>query len=546
MAQMRQEPQNNWRLILHELEALGYDEESSALVEDINRGDKGKIEKYLLEERDLVERFFFSYPALTWLMVKVGNEMIFPLLVASWTSLSDALVASLKEVPMKSEYIHYIRNEETARDFSSSFPHLISRTSTFAITTRESGGWLYWYFVIFPSLFYEHITDLLYWSTKSLYPEDVAFVLDKGKNLLSSKDLLNVVKRIIENVQDSYRRWGKYGWQHISASLKEIVNMIVSDPNLQVDETQSTNIEMILSILAKYRFNEAIKIIVSHNKINFDNELLHSADNDLLRFLLADGLFDPREADVLFSTITPKDETPEITKERIKIILEDGRVFESEYENAPTKAQRGAELAAGFGQQDLVEIFLSYEEIDPYGVLHSAVSNNQLELVKWLLTQPRVHPGEYQNGVIVQSIWDKNTAMSRLLLRDPRVSALGNNNRLLHEAIAKKMLAIVKILLKEKKVVPRLSDLFFAIDRGEDKFFPLLMEYAKVDSLDFIDLLKRAIKRYKKKPDAIRNMIPMILNDDRLKNIVSARNEIKAAIGNNSDLQFILSHSKLQ
>lgn len=54
---------------------------------------------------------------------------------------------------------------------------------------------------------------------------------------------------------------------------------------------------MMLVNLAKYQFNDAIKIFIERNDIQ-DNYLLRYADSELLPFLLMDRGFDPRETRV--------------------------------------------------------------------------------------------------------------------------------------------------------------------------------------------------------------------------------------------------------
>lgn len=65
---------------------------------------------------------------------------------------------------------------------------------------RSPEGWIYWYFINFPEQFNDDIPSFLYWSAKSKYPEDVVFVLDKGKDLLTSKHLRDVLKEMMDYI----------------------------------------------------------------------------------------------------------------------------------------------------------------------------------------------------------------------------------------------------------------------------------------------------------------------------------------------------------
>ena len=112
-----EEKQNNWRLIVEELDAVTANKENFSLLEAINSGDINQIKNYS-DEKDLLAEFFLSYPALTWLMMHVApEETIIPLLI------SQGLY--LEEIEMKEEYIPFISDEKTAEELVKNNPSLL-------------------------------------------------------------------------------------------------------------------------------------------------------------------------------------------------------------------------------------------------------------------------------------------------------------------------------------------------------------------------------------------------------------------------------------
>ena len=218
MAQMIQEPQNNWRLILHELEALGYDEEAGKLLDIINRGDRKTVEEYIRFRKDLIEDFVFSFPAITWLLMKTGDEdVIYPLLIS--------VGMYLEEIPMKREYISFIKDEEIARIIFSSYSSLLPPGLAWPkeiIADRFPDGYLYWFYVAFPKRFYDRIGDFIEWSLISPYREDVIFVLKKGKDVINGGHLFHALERLLNKWEEIYQQNGRPFWMRAPYHIRKM------------------------------------------------------------------------------------------------------------------------------------------------------------------------------------------------------------------------------------------------------------------------------------------------------------------------------------
>lgn len=103
---MKEEKQNNWACIYHELQSINYNQDYLELLDIINKGNIRSLVRYIKPNK-LVEDFVFSYPALVWLMLYVGpKKTVVPFL------LSRGLY--LNEIPFKPNHIKYIQSMEDA------------------------------------------------------------------------------------------------------------------------------------------------------------------------------------------------------------------------------------------------------------------------------------------------------------------------------------------------------------------------------------------------------------------------------------------------
>lgn len=131
------EPQNNWRLIYQELESIGMNNEHMDLLSVINQGKEKELKRYVYNDR-LISEFFFSYPALTWLMLKVSSrDVIVPLLITQGLYLND--------IPFNEEYIEYIRDLKTAKQLRLLYSDIINDENV-ANENPLTSGHFYWLF----------------------------------------------------------------------------------------------------------------------------------------------------------------------------------------------------------------------------------------------------------------------------------------------------------------------------------------------------------------------------------------------------------------
>lgn len=173
LKQMRQESQNNWRLLYEEMDAITYNEKHMALLTSINNKNKDievssmvdvltimkslstlrlKLRKWrraYQEEsytREEIEGFFFSYPALSWCLLHI---------IASETMAGSLIYHGLflSEIPMKKEYVSFIRSLHVAKELYALYPHLINLDDDEyrkLPNTIESLGYIYWIYVADP------------------------------------------------------------------------------------------------------------------------------------------------------------------------------------------------------------------------------------------------------------------------------------------------------------------------------------------------------------------------------------------------------------
>lgn len=111
---MKKEPQNNWRLLYEELQAINENKEHLEILSYINEGNVNRILLYA-DDKETVEEFVFCYPALTWLLLKISTD--------------DSMVALLlphgiflSYIEMKKEYIGYLRSLKITRELYQKHP----------------------------------------------------------------------------------------------------------------------------------------------------------------------------------------------------------------------------------------------------------------------------------------------------------------------------------------------------------------------------------------------------------------------------------------
>lgn len=105
------EPQNNWRIVCEELEAISCNPLHFSLLRTILDD-----EMVYIDESDFIEEFVISYSSLVWLLLKISpSRTMYPLCISQNVYLEEIM----KDNRWK-EYIYAIRSMETAKVLFSS------------------------------------------------------------------------------------------------------------------------------------------------------------------------------------------------------------------------------------------------------------------------------------------------------------------------------------------------------------------------------------------------------------------------------------------
>lgn len=137
LKKMKQESQNNWRLLCEELEAINHNELHLRILSFINEESSS-----FSFNNEILEEFIFSYPAITWCLCKiVCSDRMASLLIPHGLCLSF--------FEMKEDYLVYISSLETAQTFYDLFPNLIITKNIIEALeepNREQSliGYIYW------------------------------------------------------------------------------------------------------------------------------------------------------------------------------------------------------------------------------------------------------------------------------------------------------------------------------------------------------------------------------------------------------------------
>lgn len=527
---LRIEQPNNWALIVNELETLGQDEEINEFMDYINEENIEEIENYLIHDRQLVKNFLIFYPMLTWLLMKIGNEnVIVPILISFWKSLRKPISEELEKGLFKTKFIPYIRDVKTARNFFRLYPSFINNLPLEDLIIRKSPeGWIYVYYSHFPVQFKENIKDILFWSLNSRYSEDVDFSLEKARDSLTMEDVLFILKKIYKYLRDNASS------NKVNDFFRKNVNILFEKPLIQeyMKNYDPRFIRQLLIEFLRFSINNAAKIILNIGNMN-PNVVLEYGDNEILKFVLKRDDIKPLCSHLDTRWYNKRD--IEETREKIKILLEDGRILEKcDVQKLQKEAQRFVRLNEEF----LLEIFLEYPFIDPYKILKIAIENDKKEIVKWLLSHPRIDRKE-----------NKYYEMACILLGKANKKMLKNKNLLMKEAISERLEPIVKILIR-KGYIPTMDDLVLALDEPHQFIFPHLLKAAQLSSNDLLYLLRYSMKMEEPRQyvgeiligisHVYREIIISILFDKRLKKTKFLREELAQEIGNNRSLYYIL------
>lgn len=109
---MKEEKQNNWKLIYDELEAINHNPVHMRIPSMINE-NKDLLRNITKKE---MEEFCFCYPGLTWCFLQLDEEEMVAILLFHG--------CFLKYLPMKKEYVRFLESLDIAQELYSLYPSL--------------------------------------------------------------------------------------------------------------------------------------------------------------------------------------------------------------------------------------------------------------------------------------------------------------------------------------------------------------------------------------------------------------------------------------
>ena len=418
------EPQDHWRLLYNELLALSEEESYQALVDAINSGEEEQIQPFLNKERFLSD-FMFSYPALTWLMMKVSPEKtIIPILLRTGKYLD--------EIPIKRDYIKYIVDEEIVKILIEEWPFLLRQEDSDLIGYL---GEIYWYKTLYPSSFEENKEKILMNVAKVEDLSAILFMLSLGE--FSEATLFRVLLVVLD--------------KKTSSDNEENILHIL--PRLDYDNLLGRNMwrtQHVIGKLINHSYANALKEFLSRSKFPKNSGILPKASIPtipILKVLLEDGRFDSD----LFHIIRKTEDIEIInfllsynnsfTKWFIMGLLyhfiktENHPFIEALIYNKIIDLNRLIEKASFEGDIGVLEVLLQYPLIDRKRLLHAyflwAVKRKEIEKILYLLEYEELDPSANNNEALRIVISLHKPRLSRLdfsnvidiLRSDPRVAA---------------------------------------------------------------------------------------------------------------------------
>jgi len=123
--------------------------------------------------------------------------------------------------------------------------------------------------------------------------------------------------------------------------------------------------------------------------------------------------------------------------------------------------------------------FLPFETL----LIFTAIENDDIDIVKEILTKGRVDPSYNNNKAISSAAYYGNTEVARLLLDDPRVDPSNNDNWPIRWASENGNTEMVKLLLSDSRVDPSANNnyaLRFAKENRHPKVVRLLLADSRV------------------------------------------------------------------
>lgn len=351
----KDEKQDNWSKIAHELESLHYNADHVKLLNAINSGEENRIYPfYTDEEREIVSDFIFSYPALVWFMIHISpKKTIMPLLVSSGESLFPHLSFYLEEISVTERAIFYLRDEKTARIFYGKEPEIFPLNKEDYILWVRNG-----------------ITGKILWALQSPEMDTIKIntftlrrAIENGYECLASIILSRGKAKITEI---SF-------YNAVFSNCIRIVKLLLENGIVNIDRVSPRALD--IAVLADY--TNMVSFLLESSPLGFHHEILsHAIRNgnvEILQLLLKDRRMVPDSKDISSVVLLGK-------KESLQILLD-------HYNGSPV--DNDLLQATLLNKPEIVRIILSYSSINPNcsnnrPIIYS-MRNKQIECVSLLL-----------------------------------------------------------------------------------------------------------------------------------------------------------------
>lgn len=376
LKQMKKEPQNNWRLLYEELQAINHNEEHLNILHVINEGKKTNLLLYA-DDKEIIEEFVFCYPGLTWILL-IDDCMIALLLPHG---------IFLSYIEMKKEYIGFLRSFDVVKTLYSQSPSLI----TLEDLTEEilhgqdsylTTGYLLWLFSAYPV--YEKLLVGL---------DDVIFQKLCSRVIYSSN--IDVVKKFIDIVEKEERTM--VFLLRISARCHEddIACYILS-----FYEYLPTP----FSLLKMAIYNKMVKMVPSIlNRISIED--IEGRDDEML-----------------------KDIIDNFNEKILRLILESGKIYLRENaineETYLMKSEYLLDLEITYDGDienfRIIEILLEYDpHMDLYHIVQNAIKHSRIKILESIC-----HLTNYlkRRNFIEEAVFSGNPEIAKLIIESCEAS----------------------------------------------------------------------------------------------------------------------------
>lgn len=290
---MKEEKQNNWALVAHELEALSYDEKVNEIIHIINEGTWLDLVPY----KDYIDTFFFSYPAILWLLgeIKPYSDSLSSLFIYQNMHLND--------VDLLPPMIEFIRDRETAKILYKRFPSLPLHIDLWNKSMNHL-GYVLWCLEEERFDVIEQFPDLLRDSVLSGKDDIVGALLEDGRfpvtyNCLQSaafKKNITILSLLLSSSDKTIDK-SKLLYSIAGCAPREIIASLLNDTD--VNPTLNNNAAIRKAVM--HRNKDALAILLLDSRTDpsaMDNMALIEAATrgylDITELLLSDSRVNPK------------------------------------------------------------------------------------------------------------------------------------------------------------------------------------------------------------------------------------------------------------